>query len=102
MFKKIEQLSGYLVDFENVRNWSQEMVYEKASSYSKKSLLQGKSIESGFVLVNDLSQIQLTDHYATPLILDILLSTDSEFGIQLRIERELIDDQMKSVIVTEI
>jgi hypothetical protein len=102
MGKKIEQLSGYVVAFESIRNWPIELIHENARSYSKEQLLRGISIESGFVLVNEFSQIQLTDLQATPLIIDILLSTESENGIQLRIERELINDEMKSVIVREI
>jgi hypothetical protein len=102
MIKKTEILSGYVVDCRSLRKWSTENLFEKARTHSKELLLLGHAIESGFALISFPSVIYLTDPHATPLILDILFSTESETGIQLRVERELQNDEMKSVLVTEV
>jgi hypothetical protein len=102
MHKKTEILSGYVVDYYHARNWASDELLENASYHSKELSLLGQSIESGFVIVNYQTGIQLTDNYATPLIIQILMSTNSEVGIQIRIERELHDDGMRSILVTEI
>ena len=102
MIKKTEILSGYLVDCHCVRTWPIDNVFEKARTHSKECSLLGQAIESGFALISYPSVIQIIDPHATPLILDILFSTESETGIQLRIERELQHEEMKSVLVTEV
>ena len=102
MQKKTEILSGYVVDFNCARSWATDELFEKARSHPNECSLHGEAIESGFVLVNYQSGVQLIDHYATPLIVELLQSTRSEIGIQLRIERELQDDEMRSVLVTEV
>lgn len=102
MTKKTEILSGYVVDCHSLRGWPVESLFEKARSHSKESSLLGRAIESGFALISFPSVVHLTDPNATPLILDILFSTESEIGIQLRVERELLNDEMKSVLVTEV
>jgi hypothetical protein len=102
MIKKTEILSGYVVDCYSLRSWPIENLFERARSHSKEFSLRGHAIESGFALISFPSVIHLTDPHATPLILDILFSTESETGIQLRVERELQNDEMKSVLVTEI
>lgn len=102
MTKVTEILSGYVVSYRYARNWPLEHLFENARSHCKENSLEGQSIESGFVLIGYPSVIRLLDPHATPLILDILLSTESKIGIQIRVERELVDNAMKSILVTEI
>lgn len=100
--RKTESLSGYIVDYNCARRWPVDEIFRNARMHSKECSLEGTAIESGFVLVPDPQTILLVDPNATPLIIDILLSSENEIGIQLRIERELRDNEMRSVLVTEI
>ncbi len=102
MAKAIEIISGYVVSIKYARNWPLEHLFENARSHPKENSLEGQSIESGFVLIGYPSVIRLLDPHATPLILDILLSTKSKIGIQIRVEREFVDNFMKSILITEI
>lgn len=102
MVKVTEIVSGYIVSYNYARIWPLEHLFEYARSHPKENSLEGQSIESGFVLIGYPSIIRLLDSHATPLILDILLSTESNIGIQIRVEREFVDNIMKSILVTEI
>ncbi|MFW5813538.1 MAG: hypothetical protein ACOCXC_04340 [Fibrobacterota bacterium] len=95
-----EMLVGYLTDMVCLRTWHHHMYLEKAREHATRCALEGEHVESGFALVLDDGQPVLLDSSATPLITEALGISSVEKGIRMRVEREMRDDRMKTVLVT--
>ena len=53
-------------------------------------------IEGGYALVEDVDRLVALDSHATPLIRDLIVSTDRAEGIRVRVTREREDGAMQT------
>lgn len=95
-----EMLVGYLTDVACLRTWHHHMYLEKAQEHATRCALEGGHVESGYALVLDNGEPVILDSSATTLIMEALLISSVEKGIRIRVERELRDEKMKTVLVT--
>lgn len=101
MLNNIETLSGFVVDVCCLREWLQDEIWERVQTHSRECILQGSHIESGFALIQDDRTVAVLDSDATPLVIDTVLQSENETGIRLRVEREMKNEKMRSVLITE-
>lgn len=101
MLIQTESIVGFVVDMICLREWPVHEIYERASRHERECALQGNHVESGYAIIQDDQVPVFLDPEATPLILEILLEAALDRGLRVRVERELIQNSMRTVLVSE-
>jgi hypothetical protein len=89
-----------VVDIACVRKYPREELVDRAREHTKRCLLMGHCVESGYALV-DRDRLVLLDDAATPQVVAAVHTLDSERGIRLRAERVLRDGEMRTTRVEQ-
>ncbi len=100
MRNETEMLVGYLVDLHCLREWPQYLYSDKARAHPTTCALKGSHVESGYAIIQDDEYPVILDASATPLIVEALVVANVDTGIRMRVEREMRDGQMRTVLVT--
>ena len=97
-----ETLDGYVIDVACVRKYPQAELAGRARAHTRKCVLMGHCIESGYALVSDDGRLMLLDDDATPLVVDAVQKSERQRGIRLRVERSTREDEMHTSHVREV
>lgn len=97
-----ETLEGYVVDLACLRSYPQDQLSERAREHTKKCILMGHCMESGYGLVDDQGQIRLLEPEATPDIVRAVQASFRDAGIRVRVTRESKEGKMETRQVQEI
>ena len=97
-----EVLEGYVVDLACLRKYPEKEVLQRAEVHTTRCALMGHCIESGYGLVDHQGNIHPLDNHATPQVVSALEESNQEQGVQLRIRREMKEQEMQTVQIEEI
>ena len=99
---KREVLEGYVVDQACLRKYPQDELLQRAREHTTECALMGHCMESGYGLVDDEGRPLLLEPASTTRVVEALRSTDQERGVRLRATREMQEEEMRTVDVTEL
>ena len=97
-----ETLQGYVVDIACLRKYPRSELVQKAQAHSRNCGLMGHCAESGYGLVSQDGQLTLLDTHATPMVMAAVQESDLDQGIQLKVQRQMKDQEMTTQNVQEI
>lgn len=96
-----ETLEGYVIDVACVRKYPRAELAERARAHTRKCVLMGHCIESGYALVSADGRLMLLDDHATPLVVDAVQRSETQRGIRLRVVRSSREEEMHTSQVRE-
>lgn len=100
--KRADRATGWLVDIACLRRYAGGELARRASVHTTACARMGHCVESGYGLVDPEGRLHLLDTHATPLVVDLLRTTENEQGIRIEAERHSQDGEMETVAVREL
>ena len=97
-----ETLEGYVIDVACVRKYPRAELAGRARAHTRKCVLMGHCIESGYALVSDDGRLMLLDDHATPLVVAAVQKSATQRGIRLSVERSSRGEEMHTSHVREL
>jgi len=102
MSNDVETVEGYVMDVGCIRKNARDELLEKARVHTRGCALMGHCVESGYGIVNDDDSLTVLDPDATPQVVDVVETAETDEGIRLHVKRERRDGAMETTNVTEI
>ena len=100
--KNTETLEGYVVDIACLRKYPRAERLMRARAHTRECALMGHCLESGYGLVGENESLTLLDAEATLQVAGVLLQSDYERGIRLRVTRQKDDTKRTRVRVEKV
>lgn len=85
-----------------IRKYPQSELLHRGREHTRACGLSGHCIESGFGLVSEEGQLALLDTKATLPVVEAIMNSPRQQGIQLRAFREMKNGEMETTSIQEI
>ena len=95
----METVEGYVVDLACLRRYPSEQYTARAAEHTTECALMGHCVESGYGLVSAGNRAVPLDTEATPHVVAALQSAAAAQGVRLRVRREQVDGELRTVDV---
>ena len=99
---RAECATGWLVDIACLRRYAPGDVARRAAIHTTACARMGHCVESGYGVVDRGGRLRLLDTHATPMIVQLLRTTEQEQGLWIEADRQSDDGDLETVAVWEL